>query len=149
MEDIKSEIAELIEPILTREGFELVTVKLARYGRSSRLQLFIDTLEGDGVTIDDCARVSRLVDEQVEQKDFFEGKYTLEVSSPGIDRPLQTERDFRRKIGRTIQIDFADPKRKTVRGVVEGVTDGSVSIAVKSGSQAVALEEIKLAREFI
>lgn len=149
MEDIKSEIAEFIEPILTREGFELVALKLARYGRSSRLQLFIDTLEGDGVTIDDCAAVSRLVDEGIERRDFFEGTYTLEVSSPGIDRPLQTEKDFRRKIGRTIQVDFVDPKRRTVRGTVEDVADGAVRLTVKNGSETVTLDEIKLAREFI
>lgn len=147
-EELKQAIAGALAPALKKAGFELVELKLARYGKSSRLQLFIDTQTDVGVTIDDCAQASRLVDEILESEDFFEGKYNLEVSSPGIDRPLTTERDFRRRIGRTIWIDFVDSSQSRLHGELEGIENGQVTLSGKKKSHTVSLSEIKEAREF-
>lgn len=147
-EELKQSIAGALTPALEKAGFELVDIKLARYGKSSRLQLFIDTQTDAGVTIDDCAQASRVADEILEAEQFFEGRYNLEVSSPGIDRPLVTERDFRRRIGRTISIDFIDPARSRLHGELEGIENGRVTLAGKKQSHIVSLSEIKEAREF-
>ena len=147
-EELKQAIVGALAPALEKAGFELIDLKLARYGKSSRLQLFIDTQTDVGVTIDDCAQASRLVDEILESEEFFEGKYNLEVSSPGIDRPLTTERDFRRRIGRTIWIDFVDSSQSRLHGELEGIENGQVTLSGKKKSHTVSLSEIKEAREF-
>lgn len=154
-EDLKRDIAAAISPALTDSGYELVDLKLARYGRSSRLQIFIDKVSGEGgdpgegVTIDDCVRVSRLSDEIIEAEGIFEDKYTLEVSSPGIDRPLRKRHDFLRKIGRTIEVEFTAPKRKPLRGSLEEVSDTTITVKAEKGTETVELEDIEVAREYI
>ena len=149
MEDAKSEITSLVTPELSALGFELVEIKLARYGRTSRLQLFIDTETPDGVSIDDCASVSRIVGDLLENKDFFSGPYTLEVSSPGLDRPLKSEKDFRRKIGRTIQVEFNDSSRGVIRGALKDVRGGQLIIASRRAIENVDIADISRAREYI
>lgn len=148
-EDLKRDIAEAISPALTDGGFELVELKLARYGRSSRLQIFIDKQTAEGVSLGDCASVSRKAGEIVEAKELIEGKYTLEVSSPGIDRPLHTKNDFVRKIGRTIQVDFIDTGRKSVRGLLEEVSETAINVKAKKETEIVLLNDIAVAREYI
>lgn len=147
-EELKQTIVGAISPALEKAGLELVEIKLALYGKSSRLQLFIDTQTDVGVTVEDCAKASRLVDEILESEQFFESKYNLEVSSPGIDRPLTTERDFRRRIGRKIWIDFVDSSQSRLHGQIEGIEDGQVTLAGKKQSHIVSLTDIKEAREF-
>lgn len=148
-EDLKRDITDLINPALENAGYELVDLKLARYGRSSRLQVYIDSQGISGVNIDDCADASRLLEAILERADLFEGKYTLEVSSPGIDRPLTREKDFRKKIGRKIQVEFLDQSRSTLRGELVDVNDSGLTLAVGKSNQPIALSEIKLAKEYI
>jgi len=102
----KRNIERLIEPILDREGFELVEVKLGRFKQTSRLQLF--AYSPNGITIDDCAHLSRLIEPVLEDEQVFDGPYVLEISSPGLDRPLITARDFARRIGDRISVQFVN-----------------------------------------
>jgi len=148
-EDVEDRVRATIETVLQRESsHELVELKVVHHGRSMRLQVFVDS--DDGVTLADCVRLSRAIDGELEAQELFEGSYTIEVSSPGLDRPLTTEKEFRRKLGRTIAIDFADEERKQVRGALKSVEDGRITIETKkSGEQSIALEEVSSAREYI
>ena len=104
---ITKQVADLVQPILDEIGFELVDVEyLSKYGKWV-LRMYIDR-EG-GVTIDDCARVSRELGDLIDIKNVIEHEYVLEVSSPGIDRPLKKEKDFIRAIGKKIKVKMAFP----------------------------------------
>jgi len=99
---VTKQVSELIQPILDELGFELVDVEyLSDRGRWT-LRLYIDR-EG-GVTIDDCARVSNELGDLIDIKDVIEHEYVLEVSSPGLNRPLKKEADFIRVIGKKVRL---------------------------------------------
>ena len=126
----------LLEPVLERDGYELVEVGWQREGASWILRLFIDRPEGVG--IDDCQSVSRLVETILDVEDFIEPAYSLEVSSPGVDRPLRKPSDFERFAGKRAKVKAfgplesaaGAPARKHWTGVLRGFRDGSVEIDV-------------------
>ena len=100
-------IADLVEPILDEMGFELVDVEyLSHYGKWV-LRLYID--KEAGVTLDDCVRVSREVGDLIDIKEVVTHEYTLEVSSPGIDRPLKKEKDFVGAVGKKVKVRMSTP----------------------------------------
>jgi ribosome maturation factor RimP len=104
---ITKEVSDLIEPILDEIGFELVDVEyLPERGRWV-LRIYID--KDDGITIDDCATVSRELGNLIDIKDVIEHEYVLEVSSPGLNRPLKKETDFIRSIGKKIKVKAKIP----------------------------------------
>ena len=93
---------ELITPILERRNFELVDVEYVKEGSTWYLRVYIDK-EG-GITSDDCADVSREMNEILDREDYVEGSYTFEVSSPGLGRPLKKDKDFARSIGEEVEV---------------------------------------------
>ena len=93
---------ELITPILDRRNFELVDVEYVKEGSTWYLRVYIDK-EG-GITSDDCADVSREMNEILDREDYVEGSYTFEVSSPGLGRPLKKEKDYIRSMGKELEI---------------------------------------------
>jgi ribosome maturation factor RimP len=104
---VTKEVADLVEPILGEMGFELLDVQyLPKHGRYV-LRLYIDT-EG-GVTIDDCARVSGEIGDLIDVKDIIMHEYILEVSSPGLNRPLKKEMDFVWARGKRVKVRMAKP----------------------------------------
>jgi ribosome maturation factor RimP len=123
---IRDRVFELIEPLLYDIGYELVEVEyLSMYGRWV-LRLYID--KENGVTIDDCADVSRQLGDIIDVKEIIDHEYVLEVSSPGLNRPLRREKDFLRVIGSTIKIKMkqAVNGQKNFTGVLKNCADGTV-----------------------
>lgn len=120
-----------LEEFLTGLGFELVQLERGGGRRRPLLRLRIDHVEGmgqetGGVTLEDCARVSRAVDEYLAQS-HAEADYTLEVSSPGVERPLVKERDFERFAGSTVRFRGYEPLhagKKQVEGELVGLVPG-------------------------
>jgi len=141
---MKAKIAELITPVLNAEGFDLIELKLARYKQSSRLQVYVDS--DHGVSIDDCARISKAIEPVLDAENFFAGSYALEVSSPGMDRPLETMRDFQRRIGNKVQVYFADEKRKPVQGVLVGVDDHYIDVKIEDDVTRLDLVDIRMGK---
>ena len=93
--DIPEELQTLIEPIVRDHGLELMDAELVRGRGPLQLRVFVDTPGGDGlVPVEACARVSRELGTQLDASDVIDNRYVLEVSSPGLDRPLARERDF-------------------------------------------------------
>ena len=135
-ESVAERARQLLEPVLARDGFDLVEVEWQREGGSWVLRLYVD--KGAGIGIDDCQAVSRLVETILDVEDFIEPTYSLEVSSPGIERPLRKPEDFKRFAGQRVKvrafgpIDSAagQPPRKQWTGILRGFADGAVEIEV-------------------
>jgi len=120
---ITRKITDLIEPILGELGFELVDVEyLSEHGRWV-LRIYIDKV--GGVTIDDCARISGEFGDLIDIKDIVRHEYVLEVSSPGLNRPLRKEADFVRVIGKKIKVRMTVPVkgRRNFSGYLKDVRD--------------------------
>jgi len=155
MTDVASRVTVLAGPILASLGLELVDIEYKREGRAMVLRLFIDR-EG-GITLDDCATVSRELAEILEVEDFISAHYTLEVSSPGLNRPLKKTADYERYRGRLIRIktfelfpDDAGNPRKTFLGELLALEGGIVRVKLTEGQTAgIPLEKIaKASLEF-
>ena len=127
IEDI---VYELARPIIDRKNFELVEIEYKKEGQDWFLRVYIDK-EG-GITIDDCQSVSEELSDLFDEADPIEQSYIFEVSSPGIDRPLKTDRDYRKNIGKPIEIKLFSPMngKKVIEGILKGHTEAVVEIEV-------------------
>lgn len=101
-EQIEKLVEKMVEPILLQNNYELVDVEYVKEAGTWYLRIYID--KEDGVTVDDCEIVSRALDLELERKDPINDPYILEVSSPGLDRPLKKDKDFERSIGKEVEI---------------------------------------------
>ena len=125
----KLRLLGLLEKPVAALGYELVDLDL-RVGANGLLRLFIDS--PDGVTVDDCGKVSRQISALLDVEDPIPGHYVLEVSSPGIDRRLRTSRHFARHVDEEVKIQLTRPQdgRRRFRGKVAEVDDQAVSVLV-------------------
>jgi len=124
-------IAQLAEPVLSDLGFRLVRVRLTGQG-NSELQVIAERPDGT-LTIDDCVAITRALSPVLDVEDPISGKYRLEVSSPGMDRPLVRPCDFENQAGYLAKIELREPLagRRRFKGTLEGFTDGEVRVFVK------------------
>ena len=125
------EVSALIEPILDEIEIELVDIEyLFEQGRWV-LRIYVD--KSGGITLGHCARVSREIDDLIEVKDIFHQGYVLEVSSPGLNRRLQKEKDFKRAVGKKMKIRMAIPfeGQRTFRGSLQSFEDGILHLSIK------------------
>ncbi|MBI4355548.1 MAG: ribosome maturation factor RimP [Candidatus Omnitrophica bacterium] len=128
----------IAEPMLARESVELVDVTYARQGRGMVLRLLVDTVKG--ITLAECARLNEMLSQALDGSTLFEEPYTLEVSSPGLDRPLVTRRDFERVLGRRIEVATRVPvqDKSFYRGTAIDINDEAVTVVIAKG-EAVAI----------
>ena len=101
-EEYEQKAEELITPIVEANGFELVDVEYVKEGGTWYLRAYIDK-EG-GITVDDCEIVSRAFSDRLDAEDFIDDAYIMEVSSPGLGRPLKKEKDYKRSMGKELEI---------------------------------------------
>jgi ribosome maturation factor RimP len=120
-------VAKLVEPVLESMGFRLVRVRLS----GQTLQIMAEQPDGS-FTIDDCEQASRAISPILDVEDVMQGRYFLEMSSPGIDRPLVRPEDFERAAGHEAKIEMAVPQagRKRFRGVLEGYHEGEIRVFI-------------------
>jgi ribosome maturation factor RimP len=145
---VTDKIKEIAERIAVSLSMELVDIEYKREGRQMVLRFFID--KNGGITLDDCAEVSRELSAVLDVEDIIPDKYILEVSSPGLNRPLKTESDYVRYMGRLVKIktyemlqDDAGNKRKTFLGELTGFAGGLITIRLKEGQKAeIPLEKV-------
>jgi len=140
-----AELRKLIEPAVTALGFELVGVELIR-AKTSVLRVYID--HEDGIGIDDCKAVSYQVSGLLDVEDPIRGQYSLEVSSPGLDRPLYQARDFERFAGHEVNLRLIAPVqgRRKFKGTLRGMRDDQVVVQMDEEELVVSLDEIDQAR---
>ncbi|RPJ77142.1 MAG: ribosome maturation factor RimP [Desulfobacteraceae bacterium] len=136
----------LAEALCDAQGLELVHVEFLRDRGGRVLRLFIDKL--GGVTLEDCAAVSRELGDVLDVHLPDIGRYHLEVSSPGVNRPLSRERDFERFKGHTARIRTVRPidGQRTFTGILAGVSGGAVILAKGPGTVALPIEDISKAQ---
>ena len=139
-------ILRALEPQAQQEGIEVVTVEVVGAKKSPTIRVYIDTPEG--VSFDELSQAQSWIDGIVEQLDPFPGAYMLEVSSPGIDRPLRTPEHFNRFAGETVNIKTRGPieGRSSFTGTLEGFADGAVRLSVDEQPVAIPYDVIKKAR---
>lgn len=132
-ERIADIVGRLTEPIAAEHGLELVEVEYRKEGGEWLLRVTID--KPGGVDIDDCSLVSQLLGEKLDEMDPIPQQYRLEVSSPGLDRPLRTERDFQRFIGATVIIHTFAPVngKKVFTGRLSDSHDGYIRLESSEG----------------
>ena len=125
---------EMILPIVEANGFELVDVEYVKEGGNWYLRAYIDK-EG-GITVDDCENASRAFSDRLDEDDFIEDAYILEVSSPGLGRPLKKEKDYRRSMGKELEIRTyrAVDRCREFYGVLTAYDDDSVTIEEEDGT---------------
>lgn len=136
-------IAGLIEPSLADLGFDLVRVRIGSGGRPV-LQVMAERTDDATMTVEDCTMLSRTISALLDVDDPIEGEYTLEVSSPGIDRPLVRRHDFERHAGFEVKIATRRPYegRKRFRGMLQGLEGDAVVLETETGRVALPLAEI-------
>jgi len=146
MQGSRADLRKLLEPGVIALGFELVDVELAGSHHHSTLRVYIDSARG--VNVDDCARVSRQLSALLDVEDPVPGHYTLEVSSPGLDRPLVKPDDFRRFVGETIKVKLHEPLlgRKNFTGTLKDVADDHVVLEVDKEIFNLAFDAMDRAR---
>ncbi|MDD5674566.1 MAG: ribosome maturation factor RimP [Chitinivibrionales bacterium] len=141
------ELRPQIENKLLELGLELVDIRFAPAGKHTLLRVYID--KPGGVTIDDCENASRELSLMFDVEEFLSTPYTFEVSSPGLDRPLTTERDFLRKKGQKVIVHYRknDPKILEAHGTVTDCAAGVLTIlTVKNGGLSIPLGDIQHAK---
>ena len=143
-EDLKQKVLDLIERPLQAEGCEIADMALSRYRTSVTVRLYVYCEQGP--TLEKCAHLSHVVGDVIDGTNLFEGGYTLEVSSPGLDRPLKTARDFRFRVGETVRIAFVDSKRKSVTAEIVSATEDQVEFRTGDTIVVVPLAEIERAK---
>ena len=141
---IQSEIEAILKPILDESQFELVELKIKGTGRSPVFQIYVD--HERGVTISDCSRLSQEIGMALDCDYPDLANYRLEVSSPGVDRPLKTERDFRRNIGRVVRLAYGKDDVIEITGTIESVENNSVRLEVDGTIQSVPVASIRSAK---
>ena len=127
-------VASFAKPVVEAHGCELWDVEYVREGSDYFLRLYIDK-EG-GFTVDDCEMVSRKLSDWLDEKDFIDDSYILEVSSPGLGRPLKKEKDFKRSMGEQVDIKLyrAIDKQKDFTGALSAYDEITVTIQYEDGS---------------
>ena len=132
--DAAARIERMIAPALDDMGYELVRVQLSGGRQHSRLQIMAERADQVGMTVDDCAEISRAVSALLDVEDPIAGSYDLEVSSPGIDRPLTRPQDFVRFAGQPAKLETRQmiDGRRRFRGLLKGV-DGACAVLEMDG----------------
>lgn len=148
--DTELRVVALIEPSVDEAGFALVRVKIVGGQSRTTLQIMAERRDGEVINVDDCADLSRMISAIFEVEDPIAGAYNLEVSSPGLDRPLTRMPDFERFRGYEAKLETTAPHlgRKRFRGRLDGLSDSDVVIRLEDDSTIqipfVALAQAKL-----
>ena len=137
---------ELLTPIVEEYGFELVDVEYVKEGGNFYLRAYVD--KPGGITVDDCETVSREFSDKLDEADFIDEAYIMEVSSPGLGRPLKKEKDFRRSMGEEVEIRTYRPinREKEFYGILTAYDENSVTIDCEGEEKIFQKADIALIR---
>lgn len=137
-EEYEKRTEELLAPLMEENKFELVDVEYVKEAGNWYLRAYID--KPGGITLDDCEIINRALSDMMDEEDFIEDSYILEVSSPGLGRQLKKEKDFRRSIGMDIDVKFYKARKvssgkngkqvqvKELTGMLKAFTDTTITI---------------------
>lgn len=139
-------LKELLSNVVETMGYEFVGCEMHGQGRNTVLRLYIDSKTG--VTVDDCSRVSRQVSAMLDVEDPIQGHYTLEVSSPGLDRPLFEIAHYQKVIGSRVKVRLSAPinDRRNFVGVLQRVENDNIYLHLEEGEVALPFSNIEKAK---
>ena len=144
-----AQLQALVEPILSEHEMELVELTCRPQGRQQLVRLLVDKV--GGVTIRQCARVNQLIGQALESANLIEASYMIEVSSPGLDRPLASKRDFERAIGEDVVVDLSvgDGRSKELQGMLLAVQHDAIVLKTPAGNVTAPFNDIRVAKKAI
>lgn len=144
--EIVAKVEELVTPIIDENQFELVDVEYVKEGSNWYLRIYAD--KKGGINIDDCVLISRALEEKLDAEDFIEDAYILEVSSPGLGRPLKKDKDFKRSIGESVEVKLykAQDNLKEFEGILKAYTEDTVTIEVEEVEKVINRKDIAMIR---
>ncbi|MCD4780527.1 MAG: hypothetical protein K8S27_08280 [Candidatus Omnitrophica bacterium] len=145
-EDEQKTLSQILSPILDELDLEILEFSIKHRNKTVAVNVIVDG-QTKPITIDECSRLNKIIGKTIESRDLIRGEYTVEVFSPGLDRPLKTERDFRKVIGKRVRFHLKEKILNKVEheGVVKGVIPGRVMILIKDESVAIPVEHINKA----
>ena len=134
-ESYEAKTEQLIQPLIDANNFELVDVEFVKEGSDWYLRVYID--KDGGITVDDCELISRAFNEILDREDYISEQYIFEVSSPGLMRPLKKKKDYKRSVGKLIDIKLYKPvdKCKEFTGVLDSYDKDTVTIKMDDDTQ--------------
>lgn len=146
--DAVARVERIIAPTLDDMGYDVVRVQLSGGRQHSRLQVMAERADQQGMTVDDCAEISRAVSALLDVEDPIAGSYDLEVSSPGIDRPLTRAHDFERFAGHQAKIEMRQTieGRRRFRGLLKGLEDGHAVLEMEGETLKLPVGEVERAK---
>jgi ribosome maturation factor RimP len=145
MRQVPQKLQNMIEPVLDTMGYELVGMEYVPGGKGTILRVYIDS--DSGITLDDCERVSHQVSGLLDVEDPIHGHYALEISSPGLDRPLFTEEHFARFQGYPVKFRLHEPLdgRRKFKGIIQAVDGENILMDVEGEVLTLTLDMIEKA----
>lgn len=146
MSKITTVLTERVTPVVEELGYELVDIEYKKEGTNWYLRIFIDSEQGIG--LEDCQKVSRKLDSLLDEWDIIPNAYFLELSSPGLERPIRKQTDYLRFVGQNVKIKTheAIDSRKKFSGEILGIVDGIVSLKVDDATINIPFEKIASAK---
>ena len=140
-------LTTLLQPVIEAQGYDLWELEYAPGRGNAVLRIYIDTASHEGITVEDCERASRAVSEVLDATDPIPGNYTLEVSSPGIDRPLRTARHFAPYVGETVVVEMVHlvDERRRFKGKLVGAGEESIDVEVDGRRHVLPIAGIRKA----
>lgn len=151
MSKISESVEEFLTPIVNSLGYEIIEVEFAKKYNGDNLTIFIDK-EGGGVDINDCEKVHNAIDAPLDELNPTNDKpYTLNVSSPGIDRPIVTDRDFSRNLGEILEVKLFQPiqRKKTFVGKLKEFTTDTILLLIDEKEVTIDRKNISKATKYI
>jgi len=147
--DIKDVLKQRLLPLIEEEDLELVELDLVGKPPRYILRVFVDKV--GGVNVEECADLSRSLSDYLDTEDLIQGRYTLEVSSPGLERPLLSLDDFRRKIGEQVKVELKSPSdvEKEIKGEIVEVRENEVVIVLEDEVKTIPWDRIDKGRIII
>ncbi len=138
-------VSEMVEPVLAEDNLELVDIEYKKEGPRWFLRIFIH--KPGGITLKDCQTVSRKIEDIIEIENIIAGKYFLEVSSPGLDRPLKSEKDLLRNLNQRVCVHTRSPinKKSKFVGTIQNVKDGLLFLGLDNDVLSISIDDIKKA----
>ena len=145
-ETYEAKTEELLQPLVDAHGFELVDVEYVKEAGNWYLRAYID--KPGGIAVDDCEVISRALSDKLDEEDYIEDSYILEVSSPGLGRPLKKDKDFQRSIGKEIEVRTfsAIDKQKELTGILKEFNKDSFTIVIEDNEMTFQRSETALVR---
>ena len=140
--NIATKIEELIQDAVLEKGFEIVDIEYIKESKDWYLRIFIDT--AGGVSIDDCENISKAISQLLDEDNLIKNPYILEVSSPGIERPLKKQQDYERFIGSKVTVKTFAPinGKKVFTGLLVGYENDIVTLSIDDKKQKLTLDKI-------